>query len=116
MRNVTASRSATVRQGKDDGGIPAFLKSPTFIALALAIATIIVFWPVRHNEFVNYDDPDYVTSDPHVQGGLKWSNIVWAFTTGHASNWHPVTWLSHMLDWQIFADRPQAHHLMSAAL
>ena len=86
------------------------------MAATLVISTILVFWPVVQNEFVNYDDPDYVTANPHVQGGPTWPNIVWALTTGHASNWHPLTWISHMLDWQLFGARSGAHHLVSATL
>src|SRR5262249_31127240 len=54
-----------------------------------------------------------VTANPHVQGGLKWENVVWAFHTSHASNWHPLTWLSHILDWQFFGDNPGAQHLVN---
>src|SRR4051794_36611904 len=83
------------------------------LCLALVLATCAVYFPVSRNEFVNYDDPDYVTSNPHVQAGLSWTNVVWAFTTGHASNWHPLTWLSHMLDCQWFGLKPGAHHLVN---
>src|SRR5690242_11947890 len=114
MRNVPVTTAPSTTASEREGGISGFLKSSTFVALALAIGTFLVFSPVAHNEFVNYDDPDYVTSNPHVQSGLSWPNVVWAFTTGHASNWHPLTWLSHMLDWQLFGDRPSAHHLISA--
>jgi tetratricopeptide (TPR) repeat protein len=80
----------------------------------LGLITFAIYSPVVNNEFVNYDDSEYVAANPHVQG-LSWKNIVWAFTTGHASNWHPLTWLSHMLDWQWFGNRPAAHHLVSVA-
>ena len=83
------------------------------MCLLLGLVTLSVYWLAALNGFVNYDDPDYVTSNPHVQGGLTWQNIVWAFTSGHASNWHPLTWLSHMLDWQLFGDKPAGHHLTS---
>src|ERR1051325_10592312 len=88
------------------------------IAAALTILTVAVFWPAVRNDFVNYDDPDYVTSNPHVQGGFTSENLKWAFSTGpdHASNWHPVTWLSHMLDYSIFKEHAAAHHLMNVGL
>ncbi len=86
------------------------------ICLALAAATILVYWQVHSFEFVNYDDTDYVSANPTVQQGLSWKNIGWAFTTGHASNWHPVTWLSHMLDCTLFGVRPGAHHLTNLFL
>ncbi|HTL57006.1 MAG TPA: tetratricopeptide repeat protein [Candidatus Limnocylindrales bacterium] len=87
--------------------------APSRISLLLILATLAIYWLAALNDFVNYDDPDYVTSNNHVQGGFRWRNIVWAFTSGDASNWHPLTWLSHMIDWQLFGNRPGAHHLTS---
>ena len=66
----------------------------------------------RHG-FVNYDDPDYITTNPHVKAGLTWSGIVWAFQSGEASNWHPLTWISHMVDCQLFGLNPAGHHLVN---
>lgn len=82
----------------------------------LALITLATFWPVLHNGFVNYDDPDYVTANDWVQKGLRWETLCWSFTTGHASNWHPVTWLSHMLDVTIFDLQPIGHHFTSLLL
>lgn len=82
----------------------------------LVTATLAVYWPVLQNDFINYDDPDYVTANDVVQGGLTWGGTKWAFTTGHASNWHPLTWLSHMLDVTWFGLEPQGHHLTNLAL
>src|SRR6266850_6413629 len=92
---------------------PEKIGSPVIISLLLALTTLAVLWPVTQNDFVNYDDLDYVTANAHVQSGLNWKGVVWAFTTGHASNWHPLTWLSHMVDCQLFGQRAGAHHLMS---
>src|ERR1022692_3638822 len=89
------------------------LRRPGFICLALAMTTLAVFMPVAGQAFVNYDDSDYVTENAHVQSGLKWENVVWAFKTGHASNWHPLTWLSHMLDCQLFGLKAGGPHLVS---
>ncbi len=69
-----------------------------FIALLLALVTLVVYPPVTGDGFFNYDDNDYVTENSFVKNGLTWPDIKWAFITGHASNWHPLTWLSHMLD------------------
>jgi tetratricopeptide (TPR) repeat protein len=91
-------------------------RNPVVACLALAFATLTVYWLATLNGFVNYDDPDYVTSNPHVQAGLKWQSVVWAFGSGHASNWHPLTWLSHMLDWQLFEDKAAGHHLTSVLI
>ncbi len=90
------------------------LRCPSFLSLLLALATSTVFLQVVRNEFVNYDDPDYVSANTHVETGVTWKNVAWAFTTGHASNWHPLTWMSHMLDCQLFGQRAGAHHLVSA--
>jgi len=62
---------------------------------------------------VNYDDPDYIIGNAHVTGGLTWANVVWAFTSNDAANWHPLTWLSHMMDCQLFGVNPAGHHLMN---
>jgi protein O-mannosyl-transferase len=61
--------------------------------------------------FVNYDDPDYITNNSARQGGLTWSGNVWAFQSGDAGNWHPLTWISHMIDCQLFGLNPAGHHL-----
>jgi len=83
------------------------------ICFGLAAITLAVFWPVSGNEFIAFDDTDYVTENPVVQAGLTWTGLRWAFGASHASNWHPVTWLSHMADCQLFGLKPGAHHLTS---
>ncbi len=75
-----------------------------------------VFLPALRNGFVNYDDPTYVTENFHVLRGLSWDGIRWAFCTGYAANWHPLTWLSHMLDCQLYGLNPWGHHLTSVLL
>jgi tetratricopeptide (TPR) repeat protein len=86
---------------------------PAFISLLLATATLVVFLPTVRHDFLTYDDPDYVTTNPHVQGGFTRDAMVWAFRTGHSGNWHPLTWLSHMLDCQLYGLEPAGHHLTS---
>ncbi|MGD0784963.1 MAG: hypothetical protein ABR969_04045, partial [Sedimentisphaerales bacterium] len=71
------------------------------IYLALLISTLLVFWQVRNFDFTNYDDDLYVYENSHVLNGLTTDAISWAFTTSQASNWHPLTWLSLMLDCQL---------------
>jgi protein O-mannosyl-transferase len=90
--------------------------APFFICVLLVAVTLAVFWPVVHCDFLNYDDPDYFTSNPRVLTGLTPGNVVWAFTTGHASNWHPVTWLSLMLDAELFGKGPVGPHLTNLLL
>src|SRR5436190_10809269 len=86
-----------------------------WVVLLLVVLTWGVFWRVSRCEFVNYDDPDYVTANPMVQHGLTWEGVKWAFGNlhGQATYWHPITWLSHMLDCQLFGLNPAAHHLMN---
>ena len=86
---------------------------PLYICAGLILVTLIAFEPVRRNIFVSYDDNTYVTDNPHVKTGLTRQSIIWAFTTTYASNWHPLTWLSHMLDCQLFGLNPLWHHLTS---
>ena len=82
-----------------------------WICLVLTLATIAVFWQVCTYDFINYDDPTYVSKNTNIQAGITLEAIKWAFTTGYAGNWHPLTWLSHMLDWQFFGANPAGHHL-----
>jgi tetratricopeptide (TPR) repeat protein len=82
-----------------------------WICLALMLITTAVFCQVCTYDFVNYDDPNYIYENPNVQNGITSKAIKWAFTTGYANNWHPLTWLSHMLDWQLFGPKAGSHHL-----
>src|SRR5947208_3668191 len=86
------------------------------IGLVLVLGTLAVYGGALSNEFVNYDDPDYVTANPNVQAGLTKASVRWAFTTTRASNWHPLTWLSLQLDYQLFRLRPWGFHLTSLLL
>ena len=80
------------------------------ICLALALITTALYLPITHHDFVNFDDDDYITNNSHVQAGLTWTGVIWAFQTGAAANWHPLTWLSHMLDCQLYGLNPGGHH------
>jgi protein O-mannosyl-transferase len=86
------------------------------VALLLAAAALAAFWPVLGNAFISYDDRPYVTRNPHVRAGLTWEGLRWAWTTGHAANWHPLTWMSHQLDAQLWGDDPRGHHATSLLL
>jgi protein O-mannosyl-transferase len=86
------------------------------ICLALAVATLAVYSQVRQFDFVNYDDPDYSTANPHLSAGLTVENAEWAFTSSYAANWIPLTWISHLLDRQLFGWNPGADHLENLAL
>jgi Flp pilus assembly protein TadD len=85
-------------------------------AVILAVVVLIVYWQCVHHTFIIYDDPDYVTENIHVREGVTLHNVAWAFTTFTASNWHPLAWLSHMLDVQLFGLDPGMHHLVNVLL
>jgi Flp pilus assembly protein TadD len=85
------------------------------IYAVLAAATLFAYEQVRRNEFV-YDDVHYITNNPPVQAGITRESFVWAFTTSHQANWHPLTWLSHMLDCELFGLNPLGHHLPNVFL
>jgi tetratricopeptide (TPR) repeat protein len=85
-------------------------------ASLLVLAVALVYRGAGGFDFVNLDDPDYLTRNPAVGGGLTWSGILWAFTAFHAANWHPLTWLSHMADVSLFGMDAGAHHLVSLGL
>jgi tetratricopeptide (TPR) repeat protein len=87
------------------------MSSPGFLCLLLALATLALFLPVTWHDFVNYDDPGYVTENYHVEEGLTWEGVHWAFTSRETGNWIPLTWLSHMSDCRLFGLKPAGHHL-----
>ena len=99
--------SGAVFQGKHCGAAKARSR---LIALLLALVTLLAYLPATRDAFLVYDDDNYVTDNRMVQGGLTWSGIQWAFTTGCASNWHAVTWLSHMTDCELFGLDARAQH------
>jgi len=86
------------------------------ICVCLAVATVAVYWPVGGYGFTNFDDPGYVSENPHVLAGLTWEGVRWAFTNAQEANWHPLTWLSHMLDCQLFGPSAGRHHLVNVGL
>ena len=86
------------------------------ICLGLTLASLAAFLGARQCGFVNYDDPVYITSNPHIQRGLTLPAVLWAFGAGAASNWHPLTWLSHLLDVDLYGLNPAGHHLTSVLL
>ena len=89
------------------------MRSKYSIVLFLVVMTLAVYWRAGSNGFINLDDPSYVTVNPHVQTGFTFDNVRWAFTSTEAANWHPLTWLSHMLDCQLYGLNPRGHHFTS---
>ena len=88
----------------------------SWIGLVLVLAIVWLYAPVRDFPFITFDDPEYVTQNPGVRAGLGWAGVGWAFTEPHAANWHPLTWLSHMLDWSLYGPWAGGHHLTSVLL
>jgi len=86
------------------------------LSLAAVLLTVLVYWPVGKNAFINFDDNQYITENAHVKAGLSWNTVKWAFVTYDAANWHPLTWLSHALDCQMFGLNPAGHHFIGVLL
>jgi Tfp pilus assembly protein PilF len=87
-----------------------------WVSLSLIAANLVIYAPVRLFPFVNTDDGVYITENPHVLGGLSWSNVQWAFTDAKVPYWHPLTFLSHMLDVQAFGLNAGGHHVTNVIL
>jgi tetratricopeptide (TPR) repeat protein len=110
------------RKKRDPIALPAsgpFLtdkKLKVLLCVLLALATIALYSPVAGHGFITFDDREYVTANPHIHNGLAWSTVTWAFTSTEAANWHPLTWLSHALDYQLFGLNPAGHHMDSVLI
>jgi Tfp pilus assembly protein PilF len=78
--------------------------------------TLLAFAPVVGIGYVDFDDDEYVSANPHIQQGVNPGSLRWAFTSFYAANWHPITWLSHMLDWQVYGPSPMGHHVTSVLI
>ena len=86
------------------------------MCLLLVLLTLAFYNPIVHNGFTNFDDNGYITDNAHVRAGLTWDTVKWAFTSRDCANWHPVTWLSHALDCQLFRLNPAGHHYVNVLL
>jgi len=91
-------------------------KRVVIFCLVLVAATLAVYNPIVHNQFIDFDDSAYILKNPPVQSGLTWDTVKWSFTTFHAGYWHPLTWLSHALDCQVFHLNPTGHHYTNLLL
>lgn len=111
--------SSPVSMDTDSSSLRAFSYNPRFAvlvtALLLALCTLIAYNPAVHGSFIDYDDPSYVTTNPHVLQGLTRGSVVWAFGPREA-NWYPLTWMSHMVDVELFKLNPTGHHLTNVLL
>jgi tetratricopeptide (TPR) repeat protein len=111
QRSATAPQPVGLNDPKADSR-----RHTLILCCLLAVVTLIAYHGVGNCDFLSYDDTDYVTQNKFIQHGLSLKSIGWAFTTFYASNWHPLTWLSHMTDWTVFGNHPGPHHLVNAAL
>lgn len=91
-------------------------QKPILLCVLLALATLLLYGQVAHHQFLTLDDASYVFQNPHVNAGLTLDSVVWAFTSFYSSNWHPVTWISHMADCQLFGLNPGPQHMVSVIL
>ena len=116
LKRIASERS----EATDDRPLPLQARRDVRLAigicLLLAAATVASYETLGDAAFINFDDYGYVYGNVHVTSGLTWENVAWAFTTTHMANWHPLTWLSHMLDSQLFGLDAGAHHLTSLLL
>jgi tetratricopeptide (TPR) repeat protein len=114
-RPATKSKPAPKRAANPVAARP---RVPVWLlAVMLVLVTMALYWPATRYDFINLDDPDYVTSNPHVQGDLNWEGVKWAFcNTEQAVYWAPLMWLSHLLAWQFFGSNPWGHHLINVLL
>jgi Tfp pilus assembly protein PilF len=87
-----------------------------WLAMLLVVLNVAIYFPVSQHAFVDYDDKQYVVENPHVADGLTWENFAWAFRSGYAANWHPLTWLSHMLDVSLFGVNAGPQHIVNLML
>jgi Tfp pilus assembly protein PilF len=86
------------------------------ISLLLLVCTLSIYWQLINHDFINFDDDQYVTENAQVQYGLTLQGLQWAFTTTYTTNWHPLTWLSHMLDVELYDMNPAGHHMTGLLL
>lgn len=118
QRKLQGKRPPDTAEGKT-AALAAATYKPWQIAavcIVLAAATAFAFRGVRNNDFLTYDDPGYVQENLNVQQGLNAQSIEWAFTSFEQGNWHPLTWISHIVDWQLYGNHPRGHHLTNLAL
>jgi hypothetical protein len=119
-------RAPTVRDKHKAGGragqsaalaaISQSRKQFLLLSVALIVATVALYYPVFSHPFLNLDDDVYVVNNRNVQAGLHWQTVKWSFTTFRSGNWHPLTWLSHAIDWQIFGSDAGGHHATNLLL
>jgi hypothetical protein len=112
-RGAQPEEAARVDSANPPARAGGYNRADILICLALLVLTAAVYWPVGRFDFINYDDAEYVSENVRVQMGLTLQNVGWAFQTFFYENWHPLTWLSYMLDYQLFGLNPAAFHFVN---
>ncbi len=114
LGNITGVKKDRQKQPNKSSALVGQSKGLFLVVAALIVlATLGVYWQVGNHEFITYDDDDYIIENSHVQSGLTLAEVKWAFTTGHAANWHPLTWLSYMVDCELFGLDAGGHHIVN---
>jgi hypothetical protein len=118
QRKVQARRPQEAAVGKANAGASAIDKPWWIVAVCavLILATVVSYRGVRNSDFVSLDDNDYVVQNHDVQQGVTAQSVEWAFTAFHSANWHPLTWISHMIDWKLYDDHAGGHHITNLCL
>ena len=101
--------------GRATGGMKKILNTENVVAYSVALLTFLVYMPALQNDFVNWDDDDYVYENPSIQS-FDIKLVRWAFFGFHAANWHPLTWISHAADYAVWGLNPSGHHLTNIFL
>ncbi|HWD21011.1 MAG TPA: tetratricopeptide repeat protein [Verrucomicrobiae bacterium] len=107
--------ASATNENDPDNGLRRFTRGPA-LAILLFLLVACVFLPALKNDFIDYDDPAFVTENSIAQQGWTWAGVVWAFTGVVQANWHPITCLSHLTDCELFGLKPWGHHLTSVLL
>lgn len=116
MKSQDALGRSLDHQSAESGIFPVPQKHRVACSLLLAMGTILLYSSVIRDPFLNFDDGVYVTANSHIRAGLTWNTFIWAFRTSEATNWHPITWLSHALDCQIFGLNAAGPHAVNVFL
>jgi len=120
MSSSSSAAVATCLEGPGGSSSSGLFRSPgtrtLLLCLLLTAVVLVSYNPVTHNGFLTFDDDQYIVDNPHVRAGLTWETVKWAFTTYEEANWHPLTWLSHALDCQLFGLHPAGHHYVNVLL
>jgi protein O-mannosyl-transferase len=120
MTSFSSAAAAPKRMEALTSSSPALFRSPRqrtlLLCLLLAVFVLVFYNPVTHNRFIRFDDDGYITDNPEVRAGLTWETVKWSFTTYQQANWHPLTWLSHALDCELFGLNPAGPHYVNVLL